>query len=111
MARTKILYENASMLIRWPLENEADSSAITSGVTVEAHLFEPGTTTDITDGSDPINPISLSHQSGKTWQGTIPSNADLSAGDQVDIRYTVDGGNDLSDEQWDRNVPVRERGA
>lgn len=107
-------YKDNSMLITWDLKNEADGSRITDqdSVTVEANVFEAGTSNAIQDDQgNSINPVSMSYDSGEEeWQGTAPADADLDGIDQVDIQYLADGGDDLTAERWDRGVEVRERG-
>lgn len=106
-------YRGNSMLVTWPLRNEADGSLITGAdaVTVQASVFDAGTDTAIEDDQgNSINPVSMSYDSDEEeWQGTAPADADLDGIDQVDIHYSAEGGDDLTADRWDRSVEVKER--
>lgn len=110
MPTPRAYYENNSMLLEWEIRDEGDESAVTSGLTVEAKLFEAGTSTAIKDtGGSSINPISMSHQENGVYQGYTPDDADLSSVDEVDIQFTASGGKFEAAEWWLRSVPVKER--
>lgn len=110
-----VFFEDTSLLISWEVRTEKDGSLVTDSdpVTVEAFLYDPEDGTAITkENGNSVNPVSLSYNSDEEeWQGVIPSDVTLEAGDRVDIKYVVDGGAGMKDTEWDRDTRVRERDA
>lgn len=106
-------YPGNTMATSWRIQDESTEEDVTSGITVEARLFDAASGDPIQDeAGDSINPIEMTYSADQEeWQGEAAADADVDEIDAVDIQYLADGGPGLSAEWWDEGVPVTTRDA